>query len=94
MHLFQAKYLGICLTNTRNSEDDTTVGEASILTDVFYNKNKKVLQVFVSIVKQHDYNDRLYFVENSNNSGYTIHFMVMNNLSKRIKTFNKNRELI
>ena len=91
MHLFQAKYLGICLTNTRNSEDDTTVGEASILTDVFYNKNKKVLQVFVSIVKQHDYNDRLYLVDNRKKSGDTIHITVGNNLSKCIKTFNINR---
>ena len=51
MHLFQAKYLGICFTNTRNSEDDTTVGETSIVTDVFYEKNKKVWQVVASIEK-------------------------------------------
>ena len=58
-HLFQAKYLRICLTNTSSSEDDTTVGETSIITDVFYEENKKVRKVVSSIAKQHDYCDIL-----------------------------------
>ena len=93
-HRFQAKYLGIFLTNTRNSEDDTTVGKTRVVTDACNNKNKKVWQVVAFIAKKHYYNDRLYLVDNSINAGDTIRITVGNNLSKRIKTFNMNTELI
>ena len=52
-----------------------------------------MLQVVTSVSKQHIYNDRLYIVDNSNNDGGTIHITVGDNISKRIKTFDKNREL-
>ena len=57
-------------------------------------KKKKVWQVVAYVAKQYDYNDRLYLFENSNNAGDTIHITVGNNLSKLIKTFNINREII
>ena len=93
-HLFQEKCLGICLANTGNSEDDITVSETRIVTDVCYDENKKLWQVVASIAKQHDYDDRFYLAENRNNAYDTILITVGNNLSKRIKTFNINRELI
>ena len=82
------------MANSGNSEDDTTVSETRIVTDVCYDKNKKLWQVVASIAKQHNYDDIFYLAENSNNYGDTILITVGNNLSKRIKTFNINRELI
>ena len=39
------------MTNTRNSEDDTTVGKTRVVTDACNNKNKKVWQVVAFIYK-------------------------------------------
>ena len=82
------------MTNNRNSEDDTTVGKTRVVTDACNNENNKVWQVVAFIAKKHYYNDRLYLVDNSINAGDTIRITVGNNLSKRIKTFNINTELI
>ena len=76
--------MGICFTKTRNPEDDTTVGETRIITDVCCDKNKKVWKVVVSIAKQHNYNGILNLSDNSNNAGDTIRITAGNNLSKPV----------
>ena len=49
---------------------------------------------YLPYLKKHEYNDIFYLVDNSNNYGDTIRITMGNNISKRIKNFNKNRELI
>ena len=82
------------MTNTRSSEDGTTVGDTRIVTDFYYDEKEKVWQLVASTEKQNDYDDRLYIVDNSNNDGETIRITARNIISKRIKNFNKNREII
>ena len=58
---------------------------------MFDMEKKEGTEIVASIAKQHDYDDILYLVDNSNSAGDTICISVGDNISKRIKTFNKNR---